>query len=114
MHVHFVQIARVHADPESHMYLVAFEESRDYMPAFMEVPSFSGRGGATMGARDAGGRRRPGSVREGGIPPAQLGGMGERCKLPYRGLRRSPRSQRFLRSKTPKTTQKRQGLLRLK
>ena len=31
----------------------------------------------------------------GGTPPAQLGGLGERCKLPQRGLGRSPRSQRF-------------------
>ena len=36
---------------------------------------------------------------EGGTPLAQLGGMGERCKLPHWGLGRSPRSQRFLRSK---------------
>ena len=41
----------------------------------------------------------PGRVREGGTPPAQLGGMGERCELPHRGLGRSPRSQRFLRLK---------------
>ena len=32
----------------------------------------------------------------GGTPPAQLGGLGERCKLPQWGLGRSPRSQRFL------------------
>ena len=31
---------------------------------------------------------------------SQLGGMGERCKLPHRGLGKSPRSQRFLRFKT--------------
>ena len=37
----------------------------------------------------------PGRVREGGTPPAQQGGVGERCKLPHRGLGRSPRSQRF-------------------
>ena len=41
----------------------------------------------------------PGRVREGGTPPAQLEGMGERCELPHRGLGRSPRSQRFLRLK---------------
>ena len=29
-------------------------------------------------------------------PPTQPGGLGERCKLPQRGLGRSPRSQRFL------------------
>ena len=27
----------------------------------------------------------------GGTPPAQLGGLGERCKLPHRGLGWSPR-----------------------
>ena len=43
----------------------------------------------------------PGRVREGGTPPAQLGGVGERCKLPHRGLGRSPRSQRFLLRKPP-------------
>ena len=43
-----------------------------------------------------------GRVREGGTPPAQLGGMGERCELPHRGLGRSPRSQRFLRLKNSK------------
>ena len=43
------------------------------------------RGGAKGGAI-------PGRVREGGTPPAQLGGMGERCELPHRGLGRSPRS----------------------
>ena len=26
----------------------------------------------------------PGRVREGGTPPAQPGGIGERCKLPHR------------------------------
>ena len=45
----------------------------------------------------------PGRVREGGTPPAQLGGMGERCELPHRGLGwRSPRSQRILRLKNSK------------
>ena len=44
----------------------------------------------------------PGRVREGGTPPAQLGGMGERCKLPHRGLGLRPRSQRFLRLKNSK------------
>ena len=29
-----------------------------------------------------------------------IGGMGERCELPHRGLGQSPRSQRFLRFKT--------------
>ena len=43
-----------------------------------------------------------GRVQEGGTPPAQLGGMGERCELPHRGLGRSPRSQRFLRLKNSK------------
>ena len=72
-----------------------------------------GRGG---GGGGGGGHRRgcgkgwgevvgggsPGRVREGGTPPAQLGGVGERCKLPHQGLGRSPRSQRFLRRKPPK------------
>ena len=45
---------------------------------------------------DNGGRvgvAAPGRVgmREGATPPAQLGGMGERCKLPHRGLGRSKR-----------------------
>ena len=31
----------------------------------------------------------------GGTPPAQLGGLGERCKLPQRGLGLRPRRQRF-------------------
>ena len=48
----------------------------------------------------------PGRMREGGTPPAQLGGMGERCMLPHRGLGRSPRSQRFLRRNPPKSTLK--------
>ena len=30
-----------------------------------------------------------------GTPPSQLGGLGERCKLPQRGLGRSPSRQRF-------------------
>ena len=41
-------------------------------------------------ARGAGGRRRPGEGAGGGTPPAQLGGMGERCKLPQRGLGQKP------------------------
>ena len=32
----------------------------------------------------------PGRVREGGTPPAQLGGMGERCKLPHQGSGAEP------------------------
>ena len=43
----------------------------------------------------------PGRVWEGGTPPAQLGGVGERCKLPHRGLGLRPRSQRFLLRKPP-------------
>ena len=54
---------------------------------------FPSNGGRAGGAA-------PGRVREGGTPPAQPGGVGERCKLPHRGLGRSPRSQRFLRCKT--------------
>ena len=52
-------------------------------------------GGGAMGAA-------PGRVREGGTPPAQLGGMGERRELPHRGLGLRPRSQRFLRLKNSK------------
>ena len=46
-----------------------------------------GGGGGGTGEGVAGverSRRRspPGRVREGGTPPAQLGGLGKRCKLP--------------------------------
>ena len=44
----------------------------------------------------------PGEGTEGGTPPVQLGVTGERCKLPHRGLGRSPRNQRFLHRKPPK------------
>ena len=47
-----------------------------------------------------------GTARGRGTPPAQLGGMGERCKLPHRGLGLRPRSQRFLRRNPPKSTLK--------
>ena len=59
---------------------------------------------ASEGDNSRGGAKgdAPGRVREGGTPPAQLGGMGERCELPHRGLGRSPRSQRFLRLKHSK------------
>ena len=41
---------------------------------------------------EMGGAQR-GWVREGAMPPpAQPGGMGERCKLPHRGLGLRPRS----------------------
>ena len=51
----------------------------------MADPGFGGGGhngrcGYRLG-RVVGGA--PGRVREGGTPPAQLGGMGERCKLPH-------------------------------
>ena len=49
-----------------------------------------GGGGTIRGAA-------PGRGQEGGTPPTQLGGVGERCKLPHRGLGQSPRSQRVLR-----------------
>ena len=42
---------------------------------------------------DNGGRvdgAAPGRVREGGTPPAQLGGMGEPCKLPPSGSGAEP------------------------
>ena len=60
---------------------------------------------ASEGDHSRGGAKgdAPGRVREGGTPPAQLGGMGERCELPHRGLGRSPRSQRFLRLKNSKS-----------
>ena len=49
-------------------------------------PGFGGGGGGTDGGCGWGGCGR-------GVPlPPQLGGMGERCKLPHRGLGRSPRS----------------------
>ena len=51
-------------------------------------------------------RSPPGRVWERGATSAQPGGMGERCKLPHGGLGRSPRSQRFLRRKTPPKMQK--------
>ena len=59
---------------------------------------------ASEGDNSRGGAKgdAPGRVREGGTPPTQLGGMGERCELPHRGLGRSPRSQRFLRLKNSK------------
>ena len=49
------------------------------------------------------------SVREGGTPPAQQGGMGERCTLPHRSLGRSPKANAFCVQKTPKTIQKSGG-----
>ena len=65
-----------------------------------------GGGGAKVrvwqGWGKSGGVAAPGRVREGGTPPAQLGGLGERCKLPQRGPRLRPRSQRFLRCNPPK------------
>ena len=59
---------------------------------------------ASEGDKSRGGSKgdAPGRVREGGTPPAQLGGMGERCELPHRGLGLRPRSQRFLRMKNSK------------
>ena len=59
---------------------------------------------ASEGDNSRGGAKgdAPGRVREGGTPPAQLGGMGERCELPHRGLGLRPRSQRFLRLKHSK------------
>ena len=61
---------------------------------------------AVATAADAGFRRGGGGGGGGGHAcgrdpkHSQLGGMGERCKLPHRGLGQSPRSQRFLRFKT--------------
>ena len=53
-------------------------------------------------AADAGFRRGGGGGHACGRDPkySQLGGMGERCELPHRGLGQSPRSQRFLHFKT--------------
>ena len=55
-----------------------------------------------MKARGADGQRHPGMSVGGGQPSRPAGGYGGgggggRCKLPHRGLGRSPRSQRFLR-----------------
>ena len=47
-------------------------------------------------------RRRPGEGAGGGTPPTQLGGMGERCKLPHGG---APESSAFCVGKLSKTTQ---------
>ena len=57
---------------------------------------------APLAAADAGFRRGGGGGHTCGRDPkhSQLGGMGERCKLPHRGLGQNPRSQRFLRFKT--------------
>ena len=60
------------------------------------------RRGCGKGWGEVVGGPAPGRVREGGTPPAQLGGVGERCKLPHRGLGLRPRSQRFLHRKPPK------------
>ena len=55
----------------------------------------------TYAAADAGFRRGGGGHACGRDPKySQLGGMGERCELPHRGLGQSPRSQRFLHFKT--------------
>ena len=57
---------------------------------------FEGRAVASIKNRSAGHcgienvEKVPGRVREGGTPPAQQGGMGERWKLPNWGLGRSP------------------------
>ena len=58
----------------------------------------NGRRGYRLG-RVVGGAA-PGRVREGGTPPAQLGGIGERCKLSRWGLGRSPRSFAFRHKKS--------------
>ena len=68
------------------------------LPALPHTPC---RGGSRNLERGGGGGTirgaAPGRGREGGTPPAQLGGVGERCKLPHWGLGRSTRSQRVLR-----------------
>ena len=76
------------------------------MNGFKKAPGMSDSPVASEGDKSRGGADgdAPGRVREGGTPPAQPGGMGERCELPHRGLGRSPRSQRFLRKKTPPKT----------
>ena len=48
----------------------------------------------------------PGRVREGGQLSRSVRDMGERYKLPHRGLRRSLRSQRFCVENPSKDTQK--------
>ena len=52
----------------------------------------------------------PGRVRERGIPPAQPGGMGERCKPPHQGLGRSPRSKRFIALEKLRKLRKKSGV----
>ena len=58
----------------------------------------------------------PGRVREGGTPPAQLGCMGERCKLPHRGLVEAPEANAFCfqRLRKLRTLKKKQGPLKIK
>ena len=67
-----------------------------------------GGGGGGGGARVRG--ASPGRVQEGGTPPAQLGGMRERCKLPIGARGGAPEANAFCLVKGPKNTQK-AGLL---
>ena len=55
------------------------------------------RGGSKKGGGGGGGvvKQYSGRVRR-GIPPAQLGGLGERCKLSQRGLGLRPAAKAFL------------------
>ena len=61
-----------------------------------------GKGWGEVVGRATLGRVREGCQGAGGYtPPIQLGGVGKRCKLPHRGLRWRPRSQRFLHRTPP-------------
>ena len=73
-----------------------------------EINAVASEGDNSRGGGGGGGAKgdAPGRVREGGTPPAQLGGMGERCELPHRGLGLRPRSQRFLSLKNSKNDTK--------
>ena len=56
----------------------------------------------------------PGRVRGLGTPPTQLGGTGERCKLPYRGFGGyAPEANAFCVETALKTTQKKASHVKL-
>ena len=57
-------------------------------------------GGAKRGGGGGGGAA-PGRVREGDTLPAQLGGLGERCKLPQRGSGAKPQKPTLFALKNP-------------
>ena len=55
----------------------------------------------------------PGRVWEGGTPPAQLGGVGERCKLPHRSGAEPQKPTLFAKKTPPKVRKKCNYRLRL-